>query len=278
MSALISFLLRVLGVASLLGLPLMLQAQPADASAEETAWFAGGWTVAPAPVEGFEDITAEPPGTVRIEHAGGARLVRHSPEKNGRPAMSVAFTVKKLGGNFPWWPPAGGPGAVARRVSADSFDLATVGPMGRADWSRALRHTRIVAPVAKEPMAWPAGGVQILVNHVKPERQADFELWLHEFRLLVDRLVAEGKLSAAAQRAYVSWRIFAPDNETLAITQEAGLPLEYLFIFDPVEAGASYDFAEYLLRGLGEEAARKKLAQWQEMLAQPQTVLSGVPL
>jgi|GEM_PF-6553828 len=264
--------------ACLIWLPAELGAQPADATTDEAAWFAGEWTVAPAPVEGFEDIVAESQGTVRIEHLESARLVRHSPAKNGRPAASIEFTVKKLGGTFPWWPAAGGPGAVARRVSENSFDLATVGPMGRADWSRALRHTRFVAPVEKAPAALPPGFVQILVNQVKPDRQGDFELWLQEYRLMMERLMAEGKLSAAEQRAYASWRILAPDNETLALNQGAGLPLEYLFLFDPVEAGVNYDLADYLRRGLGADAAGQKLKQWREMLAKPQTVLSGVPL
>lgn len=147
MTILIRLLARILGASGLLGLPLAALAQPADAAADETAWFAGEWTVTPAPVEGFETIAAEPPGTVRIEHAGGAHIVRHSPARHGRPAASVEFTVKKLRGNFPWWPKAGGPSAVARRVSDDSFDLAPVSQMGRADWLRALRHTR--QPVAE---------------------------------------------------------------------------------------------------------------------------------
>lgn len=268
---------RMLGVACLLGLPSALPAQPADASADETAWFAGEWTVAPAPVEGFADIVAEPQGTVRIEHAGGSRLVRHSSERNGRAAVSVTFTVKKFGGNYPWWSEGGG-SAVARRVSENSFDLASVGPMGKADWARALRHTRVVAAAENEPAALPPGFVQILVTHVKPDRQADFELWLHEYRLMVERLIAEGKLSAGEQRAYAAWRILAPDNETLALNQDAGLPLEYLFIFDPVVEGASYDLADYLGRGFGADAAARKLAEWREMLAKSQTVLSGVPL
>ncbi|HRI83422.1 MAG TPA: hypothetical protein PLF88_13345 [Opitutaceae bacterium] len=270
--------LRTLGATALLGLPLVLRAQPAHASAEDAAWFAGEWGVAPVPVEGFEDIATTPPTTVRIEHTGDSRLVRHSPERDGRPAASVAFTVKTFGGNFPWWPETGGSGAVARRVSETSFDLASVGPMGKADWSRALRHTRVVTPPAEEPPRLPHGFVQILVNHVKPDRQADFELWLHEYRLMVERLIVEGKLSAAEQSAYAAWRILVPDNATLALNQEAGLPLEYLFIFDPMEPGASYDLADYLSRGLGAEAAARKLAEWRELLAKPQTVLSGVPL
>lgn len=124
-----------------------MSAQPTDAPAEEAAWFAGEWAVTLAPVEGFDDVVANSITTVRIEHRGGAAVVRHSPERNGRSAASVAFTVKKLGATFPWWPEDGGPAAVARKVSEDSFDLATVGAMGRADWSRALRHTRVEAAV-----------------------------------------------------------------------------------------------------------------------------------
>lgn len=278
MRSLFHFLHRFALTACFLGLPLALQAQPAEATSEQTAWFAGEWTVAPVPVEGFKDIVSAPPTTVRIEHTGDARLVRHSPERDVRPAASVAFNVKTFGGNFPWWPVEGGPSVVARRVSDDSFDLASVGPMGKADWSRALRHTRVAAAQEPAPATLPPGLVQILVTHVKPDRQTDFELWLHEYRLLVERLIAEDKLNDAEKRAYAGWRILAPDNETLALNQDAGLPLEYLFIFDPVVEGASYDLADYLRRGLGAEAAEQKIQQWRDLLAKPQSVLSGVPL
>jgi len=255
-----------------------LFAQPKDATAEEAAWFAGEWTVTPAPVEGFDDIAPAAPNRVTITHRGGAVIVRHSPARNGRPAASVEFTVKRLGTNFPWWSGAGG-SAVAKKVAEDVFDLATVGPTGRADWPRALRHTRAKpeAPAAASATL-PPGLVQILVNHVKPDRQADFELWLQEYRLMVERLIAEGKLSEAERRACASWRILAPDNETMGLNQEAGLPLEYLFLFDPLESGVSYDLGEYLRRGLGEAGAKEKLEAWRGMLAKPQTVLSGVPL
>ena len=260
----------------LIFLPAGLFAQPKDASAEEAAWFAGEWTVTPAPVDGFEDIAPAAVNRVTITHRGGAVIVRHSPARSGRPAASTEFTVKKLGTTFPWWSDAGG-SAVAKKVSENVFDLATVGPMGRADWTRALRHTRAKPGDAAAATPQP-GLVQILVNHVKPDRQADFELWLQEYRLMVERLIAEGKLSEAERRAYASWRILAPDNETMALNQEAGLPLEYLFLFDPLEAGVSYDLGDYLRRGLGEAGAKEKLEAWRAMLAKPQAVLSGVPL
>ncbi|MCC6414325.1 MAG: hypothetical protein IT582_00225 [Opitutaceae bacterium] len=139
----------MLGVVCLLGLPSLLLAQPADASAEETAWFTGEWTLTPAPVEGFDDIATATLGVVTIENPGGAKIVRHTPERKGRPAVSVAFTVKQFGKNFPWWTEDGGANAVARKVDENTFDLAAVGPMGRADWNRALRHTRVVKPAGE---------------------------------------------------------------------------------------------------------------------------------
>ena len=138
---------RLFVLTLLFGGALVMSAQPADAPADEVAWFAGEWTVTPAPVEGFDDVVANPITTVRIEHRGGAVVVRHSPERSGHPAVSVAFTVKKLGATFPWWSEGGGPASVARKVSEDCFDLARVGAMGKADWSRALRHTRVEAVV-----------------------------------------------------------------------------------------------------------------------------------
>ncbi len=152
MNQVIRFIVRILGAVFLLGLPPLAVAQPADATADEVAWFAGEWTVTPAPVEGFDDVVANPITTVRIEHRGGAAVVRHSPERNGRPAVSVAFTVKKLGATFPWWPEGGGPVSVVRKVSENCFDLARVGAMGKADWSRALRHTRVVTATENETL------------------------------------------------------------------------------------------------------------------------------
>ncbi len=138
-------------LAGLIGFLSVLRAQPAEATSDEAAWFAGEWTVTPAPVEGFDDVVTEVIATVRIEHLDGARIARHSPEQKGRPAVTVEFIVRKLGATYPWWPDEG-PAVVTRRVSATVFDLATVGPMGRADWDRALRHTR-QPPSAKEPCA-----------------------------------------------------------------------------------------------------------------------------
>jgi hypothetical protein len=139
-------------VAALLWSPLILIAQTRDATVDETAWFEGEWEVTPAPEKGYKDVLVESQGIVRIEHLGGARVARHSPEKNGRPASSVEFTVKKLGENFPWWSDGGG-SVLAKKVSEDVFDLASVGPVGKMSGNRVWRHTRVKS---EEPAATPA--------------------------------------------------------------------------------------------------------------------------
>lgn len=144
-TSLAAFALCVLGLSS------ELIAQPRDASSEETAWFAGDWIVTRAPVEGFEDIVSNPIATVRIEHLGEARIVRHSPPRQKNPAVAAEFTVRQFGKNMPWWSATGGANLVARRVDENTFDLAGVGPMGRAEWDRALRHTRVETPGDKQP-------------------------------------------------------------------------------------------------------------------------------
>ncbi|GAB1487926.1 hypothetical protein MASR2M8_03680 [Opitutaceae bacterium] len=260
--------------------PVWSAAQIADASESEAAWFAGEWSVAPADVDDYETIASAEPTQVRIQHLGGARIERTSPARAGREAVTTVFTVKRLAGNFPWW--ADGRGSVVtRKVSDDSFDLASVGPMGRADWSQALRHTRVVPTSGEESgraSSLPPGFVQIFVNHVKADRQADFELWLHEYRLLVERMMGASELNEPEQRAYAAWRILAPDNETLALSANAGLPLQYLFIFDPVVEGVSYDLRHYLERALTPAEAEAKMAALQQLMAAPQSILSGVPL
>lgn len=118
------------------------RAEPSDASPAEASWFAGEWEVRYAPSPGFEELVSEPISVVRIEHLGGARIARHLLGRGEAPQARTEFTVKAWAGNLPWWPDEGF-GLVARKVSPDTFDLATLGPDGRADWGRALRHKRI---------------------------------------------------------------------------------------------------------------------------------------
>lgn len=121
-------------------------APPAPAAPEEIAFFLGPWATEPAPVEGFETLAATPPDCaqpVRIERGPDDSIMRTARRRGGQES-TVAFRVMRFAGNYPWWPVEGGPGPIARRVDADSFDLAPMA-MGRADWARAIRHHRCAA-------------------------------------------------------------------------------------------------------------------------------------
>jgi hypothetical protein len=119
--------------------------QVPDATAADAAWFAGTWDVVPVEVPGYETIVAAKPIRVTIEHHGDARIDRSSPLRNGQTA-TVEFIVKHFGKNFPWWTVDGQGSLVARIVDDQTFDLAGLGPMGKADWDHASRHKRVAAP------------------------------------------------------------------------------------------------------------------------------------
>ena len=121
-----------------------LRADAKNASEADTQWFAGEWQAGPAPVEGYETIIVAEPTPVTIRYEGGARIDRTSTLRNGQ-HVTVAFVVKHFGKNYPWWTVDGSGSLVARKVDENTFDLASVGPMGKADWDHASRHTRVTA-------------------------------------------------------------------------------------------------------------------------------------
>jgi hypothetical protein len=127
---------------TIIGMFSPLTAPAGEATETETIWFAGEWTVAPAPVEGYDTIIAKRYPNVQIEHRGGTRIARISTLRHGE-RVTVEFEVRSFGGNYPWWSATGGGNLIARRVNEDTFDLAGVGAMGKADWAHALRHTRV---------------------------------------------------------------------------------------------------------------------------------------
>lgn len=111
------------------------------------AFFAGRWATGPAPADRFETLSTRTPDcarAVRIE-AGPSNEVVRSVTRGDGTKSTARFRVMQFAGNHPWWPVEGGPGPVARKVDADSFDLAPT-QVGRADWARAIRHYR--CPVA----------------------------------------------------------------------------------------------------------------------------------
>lgn len=137
-------------VVCLLGFLSASGAQAGEASPEETVWFAGEWAVAIAPVEGYDTIVAKAYPNVQIEHREGTRIARISTLRNGE-KVEVEFDVRSFGGKYPWWSANGGANLVARRVDENTFDLASVSPMGKADWDNALRHTRVESRADPQP-------------------------------------------------------------------------------------------------------------------------------
>lgn len=123
-----------------------VRAAPTPATSADMAFFAGLWATGQAPVDGYETISAQAPDcarAVQIEAGSGNEVVRSVTQGDGAKSATT-FRVMRFAGNYPWWPVDGGPGPVARKVDADSFDLAPI-QVGRADWARAIRHYRCPA-------------------------------------------------------------------------------------------------------------------------------------
>ena len=132
------------------GIIAPLATHAANATELETTWFAGEWAVSLAPVEGYDTIVSRTYPNVRIEHRGGTRIARISTLPNNE-QVTIEFDVRSFKGNFPWWSASGGGNLVAKRVDETTFDLAGVGPMGKADWAHAFRHTRVKTDVPETP-------------------------------------------------------------------------------------------------------------------------------
>ena len=120
------------------------------ATVEEAGWFAGSWTVGPAPVEGFETITEGPASISVIRHLEGAMIERALPIRETVNVMR--FEVRSFGGNFPWWGENGG-NYVSKKVDENAFLLAPVSAMGKAEWDRGWLYTRVESPAAKTAAA-----------------------------------------------------------------------------------------------------------------------------
>lgn len=119
------------------------RAQPVQAGDAEIAYFVGRWATGPAERAGMETIVARGAtcdAPVEVAPSGPGRIVRSVQRRDGG-RTSVAFSVKRFGGNFPWWPEQPGPGIVARRLDDGGFLLAGL-VAGRADWDNAIRHRR----------------------------------------------------------------------------------------------------------------------------------------
>lgn len=115
--------------------------QANSASESEAAWFAGAWKVGPAPVEGFETIAGGESIDAKIRHLEGAQIEREI--TLGGSLYVMQFEVRSFGGNFPWWGENGG-NYVSKKTDEDTFILAPVGPMGKAEWDKGWEYKRVV--------------------------------------------------------------------------------------------------------------------------------------
>lgn len=116
--------------------------EASNASEADVRWFAGRWAVGPADVAGYETITgsADCLKAAEIAVIAPGQIRRTVKLRNGE-IHAAEFTVKRFGGNFPWWPDGGAAAPVARKSGDDTFLLART-LNGRADWQNALKHTR----------------------------------------------------------------------------------------------------------------------------------------
>lgn len=93
--------------------------------------------------------------------------------------------------------------------------------------------------------ARPGDSVWIFINHVKPDKRAQFEKFVHE----VFWPMAQ-KLNKSEHRYFEKTRVLSP------VAPEADGTYSYLFIMDPVLPGSSYELEPYLKKMFGDK--------WQE--------------
>jgi hypothetical protein len=119
--------------------------------------------------------------------------------------------------------------------------------------------------------------VQFIINHVNPESREAYEAWVGDYREIVEKLIADGKMSPEQTCAFRSWRVLVPPAEMAEMAVGAGLPLDYVFIFDPVVDGVSYSLYDYLVAGVGEAEAQARLTAYQQMLASEPDLFLATP-
>lgn len=112
--------------------------------------------------------------------------------------------------------------------------------------------------------------VMITRHKVAPEHHDAFRQWIADFRLAIEDLVMQRKLSPIDLCAYKSWRVLGPDA--------AGLNEDFLFVFEPVIPIANYSLAHYLSLALPADEAQRRMDRYLEMSPQTPDVLYASPL
>lgn len=112
--------------------------------------------------------------------------------------------------------------------------------------------------------------VMITRHKVAPEQHDAFRQWIAEFRLAIEDLVMQRKLSPIDLCAYKSWRVLGPDA--------AGLNEDFLFVFEPVIPIANYSLAHYLSLALPADEAQQRMDRYLEMSPGNPDVIYASPL
>jgi hypothetical protein len=130
-----------------------------------------------------------------------------------------------------------------------------------------------LALVATVPSAAQEGlprTVMITRHTVAPEHHDAFRQWIADFRLAIEDLVMQRKLSPIDLCAYKSWRVLGPDA--------AGLNEDFLFVFEPVIPIANYSLAHYLSLALPADEAQRRMDRYLEMSPDDPDVIYASPL
>lgn len=130
--------------------------------------------------------------------------------------------------------------------------------------------TMTATPHAAQAQAGLPSVVMMVTYQIPPEQHDDFRAWIAEFRTLVEKQIAEGRLSQTDMCAYKSWRVLGPDA--------AGLNQNFIFVFEPVIPIANYLLQHYVDQALDKDAARAMMTRWSLMNTHTPTVTYASPL
>ena len=106
--------------------------------------------------------------------------------------------------------------------------------------------------------------VWIILNHVKPDKQEQFEEYLEIWLQTIEKLIKDGKMDAKSAQAFRQGRTLFPTkaNEDGSYT--------YIFLCDPWVEGVNADISFWLLKAYPEEEAGKYLQMFRTSLMHPQ--------
>ena len=119
-------------------------------------------------------------------------------------------------------------------------------------------------PVGADVRAAEGESIAIWLNHVKPDKQAQFEEFLETFWETHEAALAEGQVPAAQAEAFRNVRVLLPQepNEDSTYT--------YVFFADPFMPEADYSILSFLKLQHDAAEAERIYGMHQDALAKPQ--------